>query len=323
MQTMRRGQAALLAVALLLPALPARAADIDPFLPDDTEVVVTVNIKQILGSSLLKKIGLEKLKDALKEDADVEKTLTDLGFDPLNDVERITMAGPGEDGPDKGLIIVQGRFDLAKFHAKGEEAAKEHGDIVKIQKVKEGIIYEVNIPGQPQTMFVALPNKTTLVASGGKDYVVESLKRGGGQKGALKSKELKALLEKADAKQSLWLTAMGSALAKGQLGQLEGTKDSVGKITHASGGVTLDEEIKVEFGLVTKDAAAAKDLAKAIDEGLAQAKVLASLVAAGQKELAPLLEILSTVKSTAKDTVVTIKGKVSSDLIDGALKKDK
>ena len=44
-----------LAAALL--ASPVRAADIDRYLPADTEVVSIVNVRQILSSALVKQIG--------------------------------------------------------------------------------------------------------------------------------------------------------------------------------------------------------------------------------------------------------------------------
>src|SRR5262249_47295568 len=106
---------AALAVAAL--AAPARAADLDPYLPADTEVVVTVNVRQLLGSELLKKLGLDKAKEALKDLDQVKTVLDELGFDPFKDLDRLTVAGPGGTEQDRGLIIARGRFDPDKFKA--------------------------------------------------------------------------------------------------------------------------------------------------------------------------------------------------------------
>ena len=178
MLTLRRLHTSLFAGALSALAVPARAADADTYLPDDTEAILTVNVRQILDSALVKKFALEKIKEALKESDEVQKVLDELGFDPLNDVESVIHA-TGSD-PEKGFLIVHGRFDLAKFHARGEEAAKDNGDVLKIHKVGDGdkqIVYEVNITDIGQTVFVALPSKTTLVISPVKDAVVDALAR--------------------------------------------------------------------------------------------------------------------------------------------------
>src|SRR5262249_36270471 len=68
---------------------PARAAEISKFLPNDTEVVLNVNVKQVLDSPLFKKHLLQQVKTFLKNNADAEKMLDALGFDPLKDVSAI------------------------------------------------------------------------------------------------------------------------------------------------------------------------------------------------------------------------------------------
>src|SRR5689334_2673276 len=90
---------------------PVRAAEIDKLLPADTEVVITVNVKQILGSALLKKAGLDQWKGALKELPQVGDILEELGFDPFTDLDRVTIASPGGSEQDRGLIIARGNFD--------------------------------------------------------------------------------------------------------------------------------------------------------------------------------------------------------------------
>ena len=52
---------AVLVLAVVLAGAPARAGEVDRYLPDDTEIVVNVNIRQILDSPLVKKHALEKL----------------------------------------------------------------------------------------------------------------------------------------------------------------------------------------------------------------------------------------------------------------------
>src|SRR5712691_1150820 len=134
----------LLATALVVAlAVPVRAADVDRYLPSDTEAVQTFNLRRLLDSSLVKKHGLDKLQELLKDNEDVQKVLSDLGLDPLKDVDSIISANSGADA-DKGIFIVHGRFNVEKFHAKADEATKNHGDIVKLVKEPDGQrVYEV------------------------------------------------------------------------------------------------------------------------------------------------------------------------------------
>src|SRR5204863_5333163 len=123
-------------------------------------------------------LAVDRAKKALNEQDEVKKVLTELGFDPFKDLESITFALSSGSDTDKNLTIVHGKFDVAKFTAKGEEVAKDMKDVVKITKVpgpgaESGKInlYEVNVPGQSQTLFVAIVDKNTMLASAGKDYV--------------------------------------------------------------------------------------------------------------------------------------------------------
>src|SRR5262245_5067624 len=63
------------AVLLCEVTAPARAAEADKLLPADTEFVITVNVRQILGTELLKKAGLEKIKEELKNATEVNDIL--------------------------------------------------------------------------------------------------------------------------------------------------------------------------------------------------------------------------------------------------------
>ena len=73
-----------------LAANPSRAAEPDKLLPADADTVVCVNIKQILDTDIIKKYSLEQLKQAL-DGQDAKKLLTELGLDPLKDIDRIVV----------------------------------------------------------------------------------------------------------------------------------------------------------------------------------------------------------------------------------------
>jgi hypothetical protein len=310
-------------------AAPARAADVDKYLPEDTEAVFTLNIKQSLDSALVKKYGLDQARAALQSADMVNDVLKDLGFDPFKDLDNIIVANPGGGDQDRGLIIVHGKFDLKKFQDKADKAVKD--ETLKVHKVPDGLggknlIYEVTVPlpGAGETpLFIALADKDTILASPGKDYVVDGLKKTGAkEKAALKNKAFQTLLEKVDTKQSLSFAMLGSALTKSELPLPDEVKTFLEGLDAVGGGITLDDGIKIQVNFAAKDADAAKEMHKTLDTGLKQALGILAIAAAGNEELTPLVDLLKSVKLAVKEKVITFKAEVSGEIIEKAIKKD-
>jgi hypothetical protein len=326
----RKASLGALALAALVLAAPARAAEVDKLLPNDTETVLHVNVKQILTSPLGKNIPVKKLRDALQNEGEAGKILTDLGFDPFRDLDSITVASSSGSEPDKGLLLVHGKFDPAKVKAKAEEVAKDMGDLLKIHKVPNGPaggtpLYEVNAPGANQTLYVALAGDDTLVASAGKDYVLDALDKAAGKRTTtLKNAELKALLGRIDAKQSIWMAVLGSTLAKSPLPTAsDDAKQVIDKLQDATLGLTIDKDVKLELSVTAKSADDAKELNDKIKDGLNTALGFAALAAGNKKELEPLVDLLKTVKPTVKEKVVSVEIEVPGDAIQKAIDKNK
>src|SRR5579884_3882551 len=97
-------------LTILLGAVPGRASELDAYLPEDSESVLNVNVRQILDSPLIKKHVLEHAQEALRGEDQVQDILKDLGFDPFKDLDRVIIAAPGGTDKDRGLIIAHGRF---------------------------------------------------------------------------------------------------------------------------------------------------------------------------------------------------------------------
>jgi hypothetical protein len=315
-----------LAVVLAL-AAPARAGEVDPYLPADTEVVVTLNVRQVLDSPAVKKNALEQLKALLKASDEVDGILKDLGFEPLKDLDRVVVAGPGGNDADKGLVIVRGKFDLAKFKAKADETLKGNPDNLKEHKVNDGqggqlVIYEVLLPGEDvPPIFVSLASDKVMLVSPGKDYVVDALKKQAKKAPAdLKSKELRALLEAQDAKQSVAVAVLGSALARADLP--DAAKQALSKFEAIGGGVTIGDDIKFEVVGATKTAQEAKELARTIDDFSKQGLLIVGALAQANKDLAPVVDVLKTVRVNARDKAVTVKAELSAELLEKLFGKE-
>src|SRR5262245_53501934 len=167
-----------LALLLTLVSAPAGAAEIHKLLPDDTAGIVTINVRQVLDSNLVKKHALELIKQGLQDQEEVQKVTKALGLDPLKDIDRVVTAGSDMD--NTGLIVVEGRFDPDKIKAQAAETAQKQAEQLKVHKVGGYELYEVQIPDHPDPMFVAVASKNTIVAGATKEYVTEALDKAAG-----------------------------------------------------------------------------------------------------------------------------------------------
>src|SRR5581483_9157519 len=111
MLTLRYGCLAALAFALGVPGFgpSARAADVKCF-PDDTELVVTVNLKQIRTCELVarEKDALDQPRALLNRwagDLPVLRCLRDAGLDPFRDLTAISLAGPRGKEPKITFLV--------------------------------------------------------------------------------------------------------------------------------------------------------------------------------------------------------------------------
>jgi len=324
-----------LAVALLVS--PARAGELDRYLPADTEIVSVINLKQILGSALVKQVGIDKIRELMKQSDELTDVLKDLKLDPLKDIDRVISAGPGSGEQDKGLMIIHGRFDVEAWRARATKEAKDNKDLVKVHpKVKDGqggehTIYELAlsdaIPGAPGglSLFVGIANKNTILAAASKDYLMDGLKvKEDATKGvALKNKAFAEMLGKMDDRQSLSIAVIGDVLTKGQLATApDAIKDVLKQITAGSGGITVTDGIKVELSVSTKEAADAKNIKETLSNGLNLAVLAAAGLAAQQKELAVLVDFLKSVKVTSRDKIVSLKAELSGEDLGKIIPKD-
>jgi hypothetical protein len=314
--------------AFLLFVPLGRAADLDPYLPEDTESILNINVRQFLDSELFKKHLLDVAQEALRGEDQLQDILNDLGFDPFKDLDRVVVASPIGTEKDRGLVIAHGRFDLAKFKAKGEEAAKDHSDHLKIHKILGGkqLLYEVNHPDLDDPLFVALAGRDTLLASPGKDYVVNALKKSAKKtKPVLKNQKFQALLEKIDAGQSLSMAAVTTPEVAKVIEKTPGdVKGMIEKIKAVAGGLTITDEVKLELAVTTKNTQDAKDLSDSAKAGLNLVLGFAAPLAQNANTPRWVELVVETVKAlrvTNKSETVFVKGRISSDLIEDTLKK--
>src|SRR5262249_54010586 len=99
-------------------------------------------------------------------------------------------------------------------------------------------------------------------------------------------------------------------------------KDFLAKLSALSGGITLTDGIKLQITLATKEAADAKALKEQIDDGMNKAVGILALLAGQNKELAPLLDFIKSVKVSSANKSVTLKGELTGEALNKLIPKD-
>lgn len=300
-----------LALVLMVGALPARAADIDKYLPDDTEAVLTVNFKQLTQAGLVKpRLGL--LTFAIMSSSTLQKAMTDVGFDPLKDLTTITVAIPGGKAPEDGLILVEGTFHPEKIDAKANELAKTMKDNVKVLKSGNYTLYQAEPRGGrgiilAQPIFSCIVDKNLVAFSASKDSLVELLDKKAGKKQTKLKKEVATLLGQVDRKQSITLVALTRKLGD------QAVQGLMSKVKNLTGGITIGDDLKADFVIAAKNAGDAKAVAEAIQDSMKLAS----------SEIAGASDVLDQFKVQVVGSNVRIQGRLTEEIVEKAIKNSR
>jgi len=316
MRRLRRSVLVIGAAMLLAGVSAVRAADVEKYLPDGTVLVMTVNVKQILDSPIVKNHLLGKLQAVLKQNA---STLNALGLDPLKDITRFTAASTGTNTDSKGLLILSGNFDPAKIEAVAQKKAKQHAEELKMTEDNGHKVFEVQLPQSDKPLLVCVLDKSTIVASVDKDSLEEAFARTGDKQAKL-NKDVEELLKGVDTEQSLWVAMLGEALSKNERIPDEKIKKNLENIETISAGLTVSNDIKLLINVFAKNADGAKEVAKALTELVNNAKGFAAMMANDKKELTPLVGVVDSIKVETEGKKVIVKSEVTEDVIKEGLK---
>jgi hypothetical protein len=320
---------------------PGRAAADDRrFYPADTEIIVSVNIRQMLESELVKgnKEGLDLLKamvgGALQHNQEAQTYLREMGFDVFRDLDRITTVGGASADPNKVLVIVTGRFDAKKLSAAAEKAARDHGDVLKLSREGKHQVIEITPPGGEQhTVFVALTGGKTLLISPTRPLLTGALAQAAEEKEAHLKKEVADLLASQPKNPSVGFVATGAALGKllaasknPQVAQAAPIAEKIlQKIDGFNSSITLASDVQFQLGVGTKDAETAKQFQQQAAFGLVLLPGLLAKEVEKNPQLAPLLDVVKTLRPTAQGNTFIIRGRVPPEtlakLLKGALNR--
>lgn len=191
--------------------------------PPGADVLVGVEVQEILNAPLFK--ALELKGEIHIESADLQKAQVLLGFDPLKDVERLTLGlavTENEDTPVKDWIIVlQGRFAGFKLDALTELLKKEAGPEAAKLKIRTERIHGqevrlIQVPDKkaPQDIGLVRPDTKTLVL-GSREYLRSYLSARAGKTRALSTETgLGKVVSRLPKDSSFWVAANPERFAK-------------------------------------------------------------------------------------------------------------
>jgi hypothetical protein len=330
---MRQLSRLLLGAALVVGALAAntsRAAEPDKLLPAEADTVVSVNIKQILDTAIIKKYALEQLKQAL-DGQDAKKLLTEIGLDPLKDIDRVVVGANIKGRTDtKFLMIVHGTFDPDRLYKAAEKQSKVDADRFAMVKDGDTVVFKYTPENGENPIYGTVVNDKTVIAASDRKMIANALKAAeAGKKAPIKT-ELADLVKRMDEKSSVY----ACGIVKGKFDDfklpgggnmpvdLEAIQKLIPMTESMAVSVKIGADVAVEVTLGMKDDDTAGEMRNALDDLIKQVKPLAALAGSAEPRAKPLADILNTVKTSSKDKDVTVSGKVTSANIGKMMKPE-
>lgn len=317
---MRRIASCLLAVVMTAGlAATARAADVDPLLPKETEYVVHMNFKQMLDSDIIKKYAMGQIKQALQGE-DLKGVLDTLGLDPLKDIEKATLGMWGK-GEDMNMVgVIKGKFDTKKLYEGAKDLSAKAKD--KVELVTESVdgkdvtlVKMTQDSGKPA--FITVADDSTVVLGSEKKHAVAALTAFNKKEKAKLTKELTALVLKQDDKASMYFCGVTEGKLKDlpassfdglkQVGvDGEKMKEQLEKMNTVSVTVNVGKEVKFTAIMGMKDADSAEEFNGTLDKLVETAKTFLPLLANEPKNKAIIDDLTKSLGVKAKDKDVTL-----------------
>jgi hypothetical protein len=323
--------AAACTMAVLLGTSSAQAQQ-TKILPNDSEMIVTINLQQILKSEVLKsnKLLLDLVKAKLTDELDnkgIGKYFKKADFDLFRDLTSVTMSFPGGRNPEEGFILLEGKFDLDKIEAAAVDAAEDAGGGLKVTRIANIKAFEVAPEGE-KTIYIGVLDKKTMIAAATKADFADAVARFKGTKDSSLKTEVKDLLKTVNSKQSINAIATSNILAKlsekapqGNNEQAKMAVAALNKLEGVSLAITVQKDIDFQVGVNTKDKETAESFATLGTVAIAGLKMSLADKAKNNEDLLPAVDVLKTLRATAKGTNLIIQGQISFETLTTLLKK--
>lgn len=311
------------ALAVVFAAPTARASEPDALLPAESDSVMYINVRQVLESDIIKKYALEQIKQALQGN-DAQKLLTDLGLDPLKDVQKIVIGASGKDQSDmQFLVVVHGKFEPEKLYKSAEAQTKKDADHFTLVKDGKDVIFKYQ-PDNGNPVYGTVVDESRVVLGGDKKTITTALAASAAKKSGI-GKELTSLVTRMDDKSSIWL----ASVVKGKLDKVKlpgggGNPNLQGQLAgmeNVTAVVRVGADVTVDISLGMKDVDAADEMAKTVKELLDTVRGALPFLAAQKPELKALADAGKSLKSDVKEKNVVISAKLPGSAIGQLLKQ--
>jgi hypothetical protein len=314
----------LAAVSALVVTRQTVVADVTSYLPGDTTLVVSLDVKQLLRAPLVRD-GRPAVKQAF---ADIAKALDAVGVDPAKDLDRVILAVGDQLKATSMLMLVQGQFDQQKVEGRLRERARVHQGDVQPVEIGGATVYQIRLP-PPQTPNPRFtpPNRyeltvldsSTIALAIDRAAMTEALaKKAGSRKTSLRPK-LADHVGRMDLKETLALVFVPAE------SQFDGTQMS--NLTAVTGGVSVADSVKTDIRITATDADSARRLGARITDELENLKQLVPVLAAlhpdiTRKDQEVIRAMADTLKVDVRRDAVAITSTISRDQIEKLGGKD-
>jgi len=299
-------------------ALPGAVGAFEPakWVLPNADLVLAINVQQLVASPLMKKNGLEGLRDLIKSDPVASEVFKEAGLDPLRDIHAVVVSGLATKEPQV-LTVMRGNFDLDRFHAAAVNQSKKHPR--ELQILKEGGVHLYKIAAQDQHLFGAFAGKETLVFAASKEGALEAVRTGGTRVAPLR-RELSAAVDRLGEKDSIGLAMVMTPELKGMMAKVPQAAKVAPKLEAATARVQVTDAATLSLALQATDAKAAKDLNILLQQG----KAVLTLALLANEDVGPLAgELLDATRIGVAGNAATVDLRVTNEMIEKGLKKGK
>jgi hypothetical protein len=304
-------------IALMILTSTATAAPTtDRLTPADAEAVVTVNVRQLLQTPVVRKHALDPLKLLLERHDELQQLFTAAGLDPLRDVDTISLSTSGNPtASGKLLAVVRGRFDPAKVRTATAEYARKHPGRLKSIKAGELPLWEIT--SDNKSYYAAFAGDNTLVVSNTKEDAAAAVGRAGQAPQPL-SKEMQAALDQIKDGEPVWLALVATDAIKQLLRGDELAKNFADALRSVTGTLELTDDAQLTLVVHSSSATAAGQIKEKLEDLL---KLLAFVGGGKDASGQVVKEVIDNLKLGTDKSDMSIRLKLTDAQLDKIRKK--
>jgi hypothetical protein len=307
----------------------AQGFDIAKLFPDNTEMAFSFNVKSLLNSSFFQKHFKEEVDKQLKNNAQLQKVMETISFDPMRDLVTVTftiskfaVTNPGSPPDVDGFAVVRGAFNVEKMNgALGALiAAANAGDRVTTSKFGDYILYEVKDARSGKSFHATIFDKETIFGGTVKEDVTNAIERAIGRKAGTLNNRFTDLMGKARNDNTMWGAILTPSSVKNMVqnspAPLE-VADTIAKLDAQTMNLNIKDNIRFEHTMYMAEEGAASQLKTQMD----QLKELAGAFVLSNEQIgAELADIVSSLQVGSNGKKVSLTGDIKAELADKIVK---